>query len=77
MMVLLNLFSFGAAVVGTAGAGVTARACREAAAIPGGSAERHPVLAAMAFVLAIDVFIAGLGMWVMVLDNSIGGGANG
>lgn len=31
----------------------------------------------MIFIMAIDIFIAMMGVWVMVLDTSIGGGANG
>lgn len=77
MMGALNLFGLGAALVGIAGAGVTAQACREALAIPNGAGARRPVLAAMIFIMAIDIFIAMMGVWVMVLDTSIGGGANG
>ena len=77
MMGALNFFGLCAALVGLAGAGVTAQACREALAIPNGAGARRPLLAAMTFIMAIDILIVMMSVWVMVLDTSIGGGANG
>jgi hypothetical protein len=72
----INVFGVGAALIGIAGIGVTAQACREALVIPP-SGERIYVLAAMTFIMSVNLLITGIGCWITMLDMQIGGGAHG
>ena len=72
----INVFGIGAAVVGDADICVTAQVCRDAFVIlPSG--ERTCGLAAMTFVMGVNLLIICIGCWNTLLDMQIGGGSHG
>ncbi|SEM93574.1 hypothetical protein SAMN05192583_1580 [Sphingomonas gellani] len=69
MMDPLNLFGAGTAMVGLGGVAVAVQACIEVIAVPriGRSIADWPVLAAMIFILAVDLVIVGLGATIALV----------
>lgn len=66
----INVFGIGTAMVGLAGVGVAAQACREVLAIPrvGRSVADWPVLVAMICILVVDLVIVGLGAVIALVQ---------
>jgi hypothetical protein len=74
----ISVFAIGAALASIAGICITTKAYREAFVIPscGG---RNYVLAAMAFIMSVDLLIAVMGCWIALphMQSRIGGGTRG
>lgn len=72
----INAFGISAMIFGSTGVAATALAYREALSIKTYPIGKH-VIPTMIFLLAINVFIIGMGAWVTMLDHAVMGGTRG